>query len=293
MRWRHAPLQPESATSPLARSNAHMKNALNHRVDAYDQNFVLETTLMHQWYPKRVAQLASGASMLELGLGHGFTTAFFAQHFSPYRVIDGSPEMIQRFRSRFNLPAVDIVESWFETFDTDERYDNIGMGFVLEHVADPGFILRRFRRFLQPGGSVFVAVPNSESLHRRFGHAAGLLPDMESLSDADREFGHRRYFNLRSLTRLCEDEGYRMLRAEGILLKPITNRQMEQLDLSPEILGGMLTVGIDYPELCNAILLMLKPEADDCDCRETPPDAAAVFPAPACTLGSGGGSQHS
>lgn len=237
-----------------------MKQPLDQCIDAYDQSFVLETTLMHQWYPKRVAQLASGSSMLELGLGHGFTTAFFAQHFRPYRVIDGSPEMIRRFRSRFDLPKVDIVESWFETFDTDARYDHIGMGFVLEHVDDPGFILRRFRKFLQPGGSIFVAVPNSESLHRRFGHAAGLLPDMELLSDADREFGHQRYFNLRSLTRLCEDEGYRAVKAEGILLKPITNGQMQQLHLSPEILGAMLTVGIEYPELCNALLLMLQPQ---------------------------------
>ncbi|WP_374690674.1 class I SAM-dependent methyltransferase [Accumulibacter sp.] len=238
-----------------------MKDSLNHRVDAYDESFVLDNTLMLQWYPKRGAELASGSSMLELGLGHGFTTAFFAQHFKPYRVIDGAPEMIRRFRSRFDLPEVDIVESWFETFETDTRYDNICMGFVLEHVDDPGFILRHFRKFLQPGGSIFVAIPNSESLHRRFGHASGLLPDMELLSDADHEFGHQRYFNLRTLTRLCEDEGYRTVTAEGILLKPITTQQMQQLALSPEILGGLLTVGIDYPELCNAILLRLQPRA--------------------------------
>lgn len=240
-----------------------MTTTLNQRKEAYDEHFVLDTTLMHEWYPRRVTAIADGTSMLELGLGHGFTTAYLAQRFRPYRVIDGSPEMIERFRDRFALPQVDIVESWFETFDTDERYDNIGMGFVLEHVDDPGFILRRFKRFLAPGGSVFVAVPNSESLHRRFGHAAGLLPDMALLSDVDREFGHQRYFNLRTLTALCEGEGYRVVRSEGILLKPITTGQLQQLALSPAILEGMLTVGIDYPELSNAILLMLKPRGTD------------------------------
>ena len=177
---------------------------LNQKKDAYDEHFVLDNRLMLEWYPQRVVDQASGPSMLELGLGHGFTTAYFAQHFNPYKVIDGSAEMIERFRSRFGLPQVDIVESWFEKFDTDERYDHIAMGFVLEHVDDPGLILRSYRRLLRPGGSVFVAVPNSESLHRRFGHAAGILPDLELLSDADHDFGHQRYFNLRTLKRKTE-----------------------------------------------------------------------------------------
>ena len=235
----------------------------NQRKDAYDEHFVLDNRLMLEWYPRRVADQASGPSMLELGLGHGFTTSFFAEHFSPYKVIDGSAEMIERFRSRFGLPQVDIVESWFEHFDTDDRYDNIAMGFVLEHVDDPGLILRRYRRLLNPGGSIFVAVPNSESLHRRFGQAAGMLPDLELLSDVDLEFGHQRYFNLRTLTRLCEDSGFKVAKAEGILLKTITTGQIEQLDLSPAIMQAMLKVGVDYPELCNAILLKLHSDETD------------------------------
>jgi ubiquinone/menaquinone biosynthesis C-methylase UbiE len=214
---------------------------------------------MLEWYPHRVVAMAKGDSMLELGLGHGFTTAFFARHFGRYKVIDGSPEMIERFRERFALPQVDIVESYFENFDSEERFDNIAMGFVLEHVDDPAAILARYRRFLKPGGSVFVAVPNCEALHRRFGHAAGMLADVTQLSAADRDFGHQRYFSLQSLTRLVESEGYEVLKSEGILLKPITTQQMTQLELSPAILQAMLKVGIDYPELSNAILMKVAP----------------------------------
>jgi ubiquinone/menaquinone biosynthesis C-methylase UbiE len=231
---------------------------LSQRMDAYDEHFVLDNTLMLEWYPQRVVSMVNGPSMLELGLGHGFTTVYFAQHFKPYKVIDGSVEMIERFRGRFGLPQVEVVQSFFEDFETEERFDNIAMGFVLEHVDDPGLVLRRYNRFLKPGGAIFVAVPNSESLHRRFGHAAGLLPDIASLSDVDREFGHQRYFNLRSLSHLCESEGYRVMKAEGLLLKPITTGQMQNLGLSPAILQAMLKVGVDYPELCNAILLKLQ-----------------------------------
>lgn len=239
-----------------------MTKILNQRKDAYDEHHVLDNRLTLEWYPKRVVGMTSGPSMLELGLGHGLTTEFFSRHFGPYRVVDGSREMIERFRSRFGLPQVDIVESWFETFDCDERYDNIAMGFVLEHVEDPGLLLRHYRRFLKPGGSVFVAVPNSESLHRRIGHAAGVLPDIEHLSAADADFGHVRYFNLRTLRALCGASGYDVVKAEGILMKPVTTGQLAQLNLSPAMLQGLLEVGVDYPELSNSILLQLQPRAE-------------------------------
>lgn len=228
--------------------------------EAYDEHFVLDNKLMLEWYPHRVVAMATGTSLLELGLGHGYSTAFFAQHFSRYKVIEGSPEMIERFRSRFKLAAVDIGQGFFEDFDTEERFDNIGMGFILEHVDAPSVILRRYRRFLKPGGSVFIAVPNSESLHRRFGHEAGLLPDLEQLSQADHDFGHRRYFSLKTLTRLVEDEGYTVVKSEGIFLKPITTQQITQLGLSAEILKAMLKVGVEYPELGNAILMQARPK---------------------------------
>lgn len=229
--------------------------------DAYDEHFVLDNKLMLEWYPQRVVAMAKGTSLLELGLGHGFATSYFAQHFSRYKVIEGSPEMIERFRSRFKLPHLDVVQGFFEDFESTELFDNIGMGFILEHVDDPGAILRRYRHLLKPGGSVFIAVPNSESLHRRFGHAAGMLPDLAVLSQADHDFGHQRYFCLRTLTRLVEEEGYSVVRTEGIFLKPITTSQIIELKLSPEILQGMLKVGIDYPELCNAILMQACPTA--------------------------------
>lgn len=228
---------------------------------AYDEHFVLENRLMLEWYPHRVVNTAKGPSLLELGLGHGFSTAFFARHFSRYKVIEGSPEMIARFRSRFELAKVDIVQAYFEDFDTTERFDNIAMGFILEHVDDPALILRRYRSLLTPGGSVFIAVPNSESLHRRFGHEAGLLPDLELLSQADLDYGHQRYFCVRSLTKLVEDENYSVVKAEGIFLKPVTTQQITRLELAPEILQAMLKVGVDYPELSNAILMQIRPKS--------------------------------
>ncbi len=219
---------------------------------AYDRNYVLDNRLTLTWYPQRVTTMARTGSMLELGLGHGYSTDYFAQNFGRYLVVEGSQEMIDRFRDRFPNKGIEVAHSYFEDFETDERFDAIGMGFVLEHVDNPAAIMRNFTRFLAPDGSIFLAVPNAESLHRRFGHAAGLLPDIQALSQADREFGHKRYFTLASLREMVEGVGLTVRKVEGLLLKPITTQQMIDLNLNESILRAMLTVGIDYPELeCN------------------------------------------
>lgn len=245
------------AESTAIVTSAHL-DSMRH---AYDEHFVLDNELVLGWYPHRVIAMSQGPALLELGLGHGHSTALFSRHFERYKVIEGSSEMIARFRSRFDLNEIDIAQGYFEDFDTTERFDSIGMGFILEHVDDPGLILRRYRAFLKPGGCVFIAVPNSESLHRRFGHAAGLLSKLELLSQADRDFGHQRYFSLRTLTQLVKQEGYEVVKAEGLFLKPITTGQIIELGLSPDILQAMLKVGVDYPELSNAILMQVRATA--------------------------------
>lgn len=234
-------------------------NELDRHIDAYDEHFVMDNRLMLRWYPGRVADLAKGDSLLELGLGHGWSSECFAKRFSRYVVIEGSEEMILRFRSRFDTSRMEIVQSYFEAFDSSERFHHINMGFVLEHVEDPALLLRRFKSFLRPDGSIFIAVPNAESLHRRLGFHSGLLADLTQLSEADMQFGHRRFFTLATLKELMESCDYDIVKTEGIFLKPITTAQIQQLELSEKILQAMLEVGVAYPELSNGILLQARP----------------------------------
>ena len=128
------------------------------------------------------------------------------------------------------------------------------MGFVLEHVDDPEQILEHYKQFIAPNGRCFVTVPNSESLHRRFGHEAGLLPDMSTLGSADRALGHQRLYTVASMTKQLQNCGYRVVRKEGVFLKPFTTSQLRSLDLSKEILEGMCKVGVAYPELSAGLL---------------------------------------
>lgn len=235
---------------------------MTHNLDkfsaAYETSFAYEfdNNIMLNWYPERIMKAAGREqALLELGLGHGYSSQRFSEFFATHDVVDGSPAVIERFRTHFPDCKAAIHEAYFEDFSPDRQYDLIVMGFVLEHVEDPGLILRRFRQFLNPGGRCFVAVPNGETLHRRFGRAANLLSDYFALSAADLALGHRRVYSLATLREEMEKAGYVVERTEGIFLKPLTTAQLLSLNLDEAITRAMCEVGIDYPELCAGLLI--------------------------------------
>lgn len=222
--------------------------------------YALDNELILNWYPHRVVEQTAGGSLLELGVGHGYATRILNGRFDRHVIVDGSAAVIEQFRAQNPDLILDLVESYFEDYETDERFDSICMGFILEHVDDPAEILRRFRRFLAPGGAVFVTVPNAESMHRRVGSAAGLLPDLFTLGEGDLQFGHQRLFSVASMNELLQECGYTPAGSEGLFLKPLTTGQLEQLDLTPEILKGLMEVGVAYPELCCAFMTRAYPQ---------------------------------
>jgi len=175
-------------------------------------------------------------------------------------IIEGSQEVISLFKKRYAFTNLNIVRSLFEDFDTNEKFDNIVMGFILEHVDDPSFIVKKYKKYLAENGKLFISAPNSEALNRRIGLEADLLDDLEHLSEADKLLGHKRYFNMDKLEKLAMSSGMRVVSTEGIFLKPITTEQIRTFGLTDKIVNAFLEVGINYPELCVAILMELQHE---------------------------------
>lgn len=232
-------------------------NKLDTFSDAYHSGLIydFDNQLILNWYPERILARSQRGRLLELGIGHGYTTALFSQHFEKHVVLDGSQTIIAEFKKGFPGCRAELVETYFEDFTTPERFDVIVMGFVLEHVEDPLAILKKYREFLAPDGQLFITVPNAETLNKRVGQAAGLLDDLCQLSDADRAFGHLRLYTLESLKQLVRDAGYGVGAVEGIFLKALTTSQLKQLNLDEKILRGFLVAGVEYPELCVGLLL--------------------------------------
>ena len=234
-----------------------MSNSLDTHVAAYQGGnpYDFDNEILLTWYPQRVLHhVGARCSLLELGLGHGYPTDFFSRRFARHVVLEGSPAVIRNFRDKHPDCRAEVVETWFESFATDERFEVIVMGFILEHVDDPLLILRRFRDFLAPGGKMFLAVPNAEVLNRRLGVLAGLLDDVTTLSENDLLLGHKRFYSEATFRADIALAGCGVDRLEGIYLKPFATGQIASLQLDRKLIDALCSVGIDYPELCCGLL---------------------------------------
>ncbi len=85
---------------------------------------------------------------------------------------------------------------------------------------------------------------------------------MMKLGQGDLELGHQRAYSCESLTRELNEAGYKVVRKEGLFLKPFTTSQLLKLDLSDAVTQAMCTVGIDYPELSCALMFEAQLDAE-------------------------------
>jgi len=244
-----------------------MNEDLNAYKEAYTERFPYhwdEELLLKAYARKIVEQLGQRRNLrvLSLGIGGQRVSRTIREELdvSEYHILEGSEDIIERYCTETSPPSnVVIHHTYFEMADFDAPFDVIEMGFVLEHVDDPGLILRKFRPLLKSNGLLFAAVPNARSLHRLLGHSAGLLQDLYALSQYDLKLGHKRYFDCEMITRLVRDSGYAILETLGLALKPLTTGHLLQLGLDVRIENAFIDVGYEYPDIANGILLLAKP----------------------------------
>jgi 2-polyprenyl-3-methyl-5-hydroxy-6-metoxy-1,4-benzoquinol methylase len=127
-----------------------MDNLLDNYLKAYegDLQYDFDNEILLNWYPQRILKHTQNCkALLELGLGHGYTTSIFSKQFNRHVVLDGSAAIIKNFQTKYPDCKAEIVETYFEEFETNEKFDLIVMGFILEHVDDPIQILKHFINF--------------------------------------------------------------------------------------------------------------------------------------------------
>lgn len=216
----------------------------------------IENELILNWYPKRVIdKIGHCGSLLELGIGHGYTARLFNTICEQHVIIEGSQFVIDMFRENNPDFSGQVVSSYFENFSTAQQFDIIVMGFVLEHVDDPAFVLSHFKKFLKPRGRLFIGVPNAKSLNRRIGLELGKIDDIYSLNANDLALGHKRQYCLQTLRDEIEGQGYRIVGEEGIYLKPLPLAVLKMVPDFEDNLQAMMRVGVEFPELCVALLV--------------------------------------
>jgi 2-polyprenyl-3-methyl-5-hydroxy-6-metoxy-1,4-benzoquinol methylase len=199
-----------------------------------------------------ITEAARWRDLLEVGCGWGDMTQYFASRFQRIVALDGSLQCVRVTRERCGRwPHVEVHHRLIEEFLTEDRFEDVVMVRVLEHVEDPVATLAKLGSFLKPEGQLHVVVPNARSLHRRVGKAMGLLKDLTDFSPRDIQYGHKRVYDSTLLVEHVEAAGLRVDQAQGVLIKPLSNAQMQSWD--PEIVLALFEVGKEEPGLCNEL----------------------------------------
>src|SRR5580692_7546126 len=114
--------RPQAANLPTQKDP---EQNLDGSISAYQDDFAyaLDNRLMLNLYPQRIIRLAEGHSLLELGLGHGYSSLIFSRHFPVYTVIEGSEAVIRKFHDSHPDASLDVRCAYFEEFIAEMRYD--------------------------------------------------------------------------------------------------------------------------------------------------------------------------
>jgi 2-polyprenyl-3-methyl-5-hydroxy-6-metoxy-1,4-benzoquinol methylase len=140
-------------------------------------------------------QYAGGMSLFEVGIGA--CECLLAAREIGYDAfgIDVIERHVRDARDKYGLSAEthDFVE-----YETDQIYDAIIMGDVLEHVSDPNRAIEKANELLREDGALWISTPNFESA---FSLTAGHNDAMR------RQQYHLNYFSRDSLYKLLERNG--------------------------------------------------------------------------------------
>jgi len=182
-------------------------------------------------------------------------TEKFFKDFERVTVVDGSKMFLDKVKEKVKSDNLELVCAMFEEFNPEEKYDVIFMTHILEHMDDPVSLLVRSSKWLNKNGRILIAVPNANSIHRLIGVKMGMLEKKDDLNEQDKLLGHRRVYTTELLTQHVESAGLRVTHSGGIMIKPISNRQIES-QWSDELADAFFALGEDMPDLCSEIYMV-------------------------------------
>jgi 2-polyprenyl-3-methyl-5-hydroxy-6-metoxy-1,4-benzoquinol methylase len=157
-----------------------------------------------------------GALVLDVGCGAGLLGAQLRKRGNAVWGIDAADDIAHVAAGRldrFMLADITDGERVGELLG-DTRFDVIVFADVLEHLPDPVGTLRRYLRFLAPGGTVLVSVPNVAVWYVRLGLLFGRF---QYTPTGTLDHTHLRFFTQANLRRALLDAG---LSVERIDLNP-------------------------------------------------------------------------
>jgi 2-polyprenyl-3-methyl-5-hydroxy-6-metoxy-1,4-benzoquinol methylase len=228
--------------------------------DSHKYAYRFDLDVMHPYMIRSFGPFFNKGSLLELGSFKGDFTKRVLDLFDSVTCVEASDVAIEEARGTLG-DKVTFVNARFEETTLPERYDNIVLAHVLEHLDAPVLVLKRINEeWLAEDGRFFLVCPNANAPSRQIAVKMGLIPHNTAVTPGEAEHGHRRTYTLDTLERDAVAAGLRVVHRSGIFFKALANFQWDRLletdIISTEYLDGCYKLGQQYPDLCSSIFLM-------------------------------------
>ena len=235
--------------------NKELKDTADHK---YAYNFDFD--VMHRFMIQSFKPFFRKGNCLELGSFKGDFTRRLTPLFSDITCVEASDEAIEMAKNEFGS-KLKFIHSLFETATLPEKYDNIILTHVLEHLDNPVSVMKRINdEWLSDTGRFFLVCPNANAPSRQIAVKMGLITHNSAITPAEAEHGHRITYSLDTLERDAKAAGLKVVHRSGIFFKALANFQWDRLlntdIISEEYLQGCFQLGQVYPDLCSSIFLM-------------------------------------
>lgn len=205
-------------------------------------------------------QLANTVSCLDLGCGDGFFlrnvidmlgdgVTYYGGEYSEHQ------RNIADMNCAANISYVDLEDGL--NF-SDESFDFVYSGEVIEHLYNPDLMVREIFRILKSGGKCVITTPNMNSWISRILFPLGFQPInyecstvsssyglsfLKKIKKQDWPIGHVRLFNRNSLVDLFVANGFRVQKIQGARFEfmPSSLRALDKLFARvPSLASGLI-----------------------------------------------------
>lgn len=224
----------------------------------YAYNFDFD--VMHPYMIRSFKPFFRSGNLLELGSFKGDFTRRFMEYFDDITCVEASNEAIEEAKKNLGDKPT-FIHSKFETVTLPNRYVNIILTHVLEHIDDPVVVLKRINdEWLSDEGRLFLVCPNANAPSRQIAVKMGLISHNSAVTPAEEKHGHRCTYTMDTLERDAVAAGLKVVHRSGVFFKALANFQWDRLlqtdIISREYLDGCYKLGQQYPDLCSSIFLM-------------------------------------
>jgi 2-polyprenyl-3-methyl-5-hydroxy-6-metoxy-1,4-benzoquinol methylase len=149
-----------------------------------------------------------GGSLVDLGAAGGELGGAVRDHFATTSGFEFQVDCIADLQKHFDRAVISDLEKVREV----PKADTYVLADVLEHLRNPQHALRLVRESLNPGGKVFISVPNIANITIRLGLMFGIFEYRErGILDET----HLRFYTMRSIRREVERAGFRIIALSG------------------------------------------------------------------------------